>query len=147
LAADRSWTLATGAGVVVAVVAGLAGNRATASETADGASFAAAYPGVIGVAATDAKNVVTEDSIHGEHVSLAAPGYSVVTAFRDWGDCVYGTQGQSSSFATGHVSAAAATAAPALHRQESAAQITCSSSRSRPRGPSGMRVTTRPAGA
>ena len=107
VAADRSWTLATGAGVVVAVVAGLAGNRATASETADGASFAAAYPGVIGVAATDAKNVVTEDSIHGEHVSLAAPGYSVVTAFRDWGDCVYGTQGQSSSFATGHVSAAA----------------------------------------
>ena len=107
LTADRSWTLATVAGVVVAVVAGLAGNRATASETADGARFPAAYPGVIGVAATDAKDVVTEDSIHGEHVSLAAPGYSVVTAFRDWGDCVYGTQGQSSSFATGHVSAAA----------------------------------------
>ena len=123
LTADRSWTLATVAGVVVAVVAGLAGNRATASETADGARFAAAYPGVIGVAATDAKNVVTEDSIHGEHVSLAAPGYSVVTAFRDWGDCVYGTQGQSSSFATGYVSAAAALLRQRFP-QESAAQIT-----------------------
>lgn len=123
LTADRSWTLATVAGVVVAVVAGLAGNRATASETADGARFPAAYPGVIGVAATDAKDVVTEDSIHGEHVSLAAPGYSVVTAFRDWGDCVYGTQGQSSSFATGYVSAAAALLRQRFP-QESAAQIT-----------------------
>jgi hypothetical protein len=31
LTADRSWTLATGAGVVVAVVAGLAGNRASSA--------------------------------------------------------------------------------------------------------------------
>jgi membrane-anchored mycosin MYCP len=135
LAADRSWTLATGAGVVVAVVAGLAGNRATASETADGARFPAAYPGVIGVAATDAKDVVTEDSIHGEHVSLAAPGYSVVTAFRDWGDCVYGTQGQSSSFATGYVSAAAHCCASGP--QPSAAQIRVLPAH--PRGPSGIR--------
>ena len=105
------------------VIVASAGNRATASETADGARFPAAYPGVIGVAATDAKDVVTEDSIHGEHVSLAAPGYSVVTAFRDWGDCVYGTQGQSSSFATGYVSAAAALLRQRFP-QESAAQIT-----------------------
>ena len=140
LAADRSWTLATGAGVVVAVVAGR-GDQDTdrVPRIAEGIRWAAdngakvmnlslstpSDPPAINAAIKYAlsKDVVTEDSIHGEHVSLAAPGYSVVTAFRDWGDCVYGTQGQSSSFATGYVSAAAALLRQRFP-QESAAQIT-----------------------
>lgn len=110
------------------VVVASAGNRATASETADGLRYPAAYPGVVGVAASDATDTVNEASIHGAHVSLAAPGYDIVAANRDWGDCVFGIPpALSTSYATAFVSAAAAlvrqrfpqaTAAEVVHRLE-----------------------------
>ena len=90
------------------VVVASACNRSTASETSDGMRYPAGYPGVIGVAAADASDVVTEDSIHGPQVSLTAPGHTIVSTFRDWGDCVFGANGESTSFATAYVSAAAA---------------------------------------
>jgi len=90
------------------VVVASAGNRSTAAVTTDGLRYPAAYPGVIGVAAADEHDVLTNDSIHGPQVALAAPGYAALTAFRDWGDCVFAPEGQASSFATAYVSAAAA---------------------------------------
>jgi membrane-anchored mycosin MYCP len=86
-----------------AIIVASAGNRDTTAEVRDAPRYPAAYPGVIGVAATDAADVVTEDSIHGSHVTLAAPGQQIVTAFRDWGDCVYSQAGESTSYATAYV--------------------------------------------
>lgn len=107
------------AAVAAAVRAGVivvasAGNRAQAADAKDGLRYPAAYPGVIGVAATNAADVVTEDSIHGPQVDLAAPGDNVVTTFRSWGDCVFSQGQQSSSYATAYVAGAAALARQAL---------------------------------
>ncbi|WP_156971228.1 S8 family serine peptidase [Knoellia sinensis] len=93
------------AGIIV-VASG--GNREQASEASDGMRYPAGYPGVIGVAATDNRDVVTENSIRGPQVDLSAPGDNVITTFRSWGDCVYSQQQQSSSYATAYVSGAAA---------------------------------------
>lgn len=93
------------AGVLV-VASG--GNRDQAAEVRDGPRYPAANPGVIGVAATTGPDVVTEDSIHGAHVDVAAPGDNVLTTFKAWGDCVFSQEGQSTSYATAHVSGAAA---------------------------------------
>lgn len=91
-----------------AIIVASAGNRDTSSETRDAPRYPAAYPAVIGVAATDGADAVTNDSIHGSHVSLAAPGQQIVTTFRDWGDCVYSQEGESTSYATAYVSASVA---------------------------------------
>ena len=56
------------------VVVASAGNRGTASDTSNGLRYPAAYPGVIGVTASNANGVVTDDNIHGAQVALAAPG-------------------------------------------------------------------------
>jgi subtilisin family serine protease len=63
---------------------------------------------VVAVAATDADDRVTDDSVHGAHVDLAAPGSDVLTTFGAWGDCYLGQEGESTSYATAYVSAAAA---------------------------------------
>lgn len=94
------------------VVVASAGNRTQAAETKDGPRYPAAYPGVIGVAAAGANDVVTQDSIHGPQVDVAAPGQNVLTTWRSWGDCVFSQEGQSSSYATAY-----ATGAVALLRQ------------------------------
>ncbi|PRY56313.1 type VII secretion-associated serine protease mycosin [Knoellia remsis] len=96
---------ATRAGVVVVASAG---NRDQAAETRDGPRFPAANPGVIGVSAANSADIVTQDSIRGSHVDLAAPGDNIATTFRSWGDCVFSQQGQSTSYATAYVSGAAA---------------------------------------
>lgn len=115
------------AGIVV-VASG--GNREQAADAKDGVRYPAGYPGVIGVAATNAADVVTENSIRGPQVDLAAPGDNVVSTFRSWGDCVFSQQQQSSSYATAYVAGAAAlvrqklpTASPAViaHRLEATA--------------------------
>lgn len=90
------------------VVVASAGNRGQAADVKDGLRYPAANPGVIGVTATDGRDVVTESSIHGPQVDLAAPGDDVITTFRAWGDCVFSQETQSSSYATAYVSAAAA---------------------------------------
>ena len=89
------------------------GNRATAEDTSDGARYPAAYPGVLGVTATDASGTVTDDSIHGPQIDVSAPGQSVTTSATGAGDCVYATEAPSSSFATGYASGAAALVAAA----------------------------------
>ena len=60
------------------------------------------------MAATDADDRVTEDSVHGAHVDLAAPGSDVLTTWGAWGDCYLSQDGESTSYATAYVSAAAA---------------------------------------
>ena len=60
------------------------------------------------MAATDADDRVTDDSVHGAHVDLAAPGRDVLTAWGAWGDCYLSQDGESTSYATAYVSAAAA---------------------------------------
>lgn len=109
-AADRRDVRAAVAGAVRAgvLVVASGGNREQAAEVKDGLRFPAANPGVIGVAATNGSDVVTEDSIHGPHVDVAAPGDDVATTFRAWGDCVFSQEGQSSSYATAYVSGAVA---------------------------------------
>ena len=96
---------ATGTG---ALVVASAGNRRTAEDSADGPRYPAAYPEVVAVAATDANDLVTEDSVHGAHVDLAAPGRDVLTTWGPWGDCYLSQDGESTSYATAYVSGAAA---------------------------------------
>ena len=91
-----------------ALVVASAGNRRTAADPADGPRYPAAYPEVLAVAATDADDRVTDDSVHGAHVDLAAPGRDVLTSWGAWGDCYLSQDGESTSYATAYVSAAAA---------------------------------------
>ena len=91
-----------------ALVVASAGNRRTAQDPADGPRYPAAYPEVVAVAATDADDRVTEDSVHGAHVDLAAPGRDVLTTWGAWGDCYLSQDGEATSYATAYVSAAAA---------------------------------------
>ena len=93
------------AGVIV-VASG--GNREQAADAKDGLRYPAAYPGVIGVAATNGADVVTANSIRGPQVDLSAPGDNVISTFRSWGDCVFSQEQQSSSYATAYVAGAAA---------------------------------------
>ena len=101
------------------LVVASAGNRAP--ETTDGPRYPAAYPGVLGVSATDPRGVVTDDSIHGEHVEVTAPGSDILTTANHGGDCVFSQEEPKTSFATAYVSAAAALVA-AAHPAESPAE-------------------------
>lgn len=101
-----------------ALVVASAGNRTTAQSGPP--RYPAAYDGVLGVAAVDAVDRPTEDSVHGPHVDIAAPGTEVLTTFHAAGDCLLGGSA-SSSFATAYVSAAAALVAQA-HPDETPAQ-------------------------
>jgi membrane-anchored mycosin MYCP len=91
------------------LVVASAGNRAP--ETTDGPRYPAAYPG----------GVVTDDSIHGEHVEVTAPGSDILTTANHGGDCVFSQEEPKTSFATAYVSAAAALVA-AAHPAESPAE-------------------------
>ncbi|MGL4176076.1 MAG: S8 family serine peptidase [Dermatophilaceae bacterium] len=96
---------ATAAG---ALVVASAGNRRTAEDAARGPRYPGAYPQAVAVAATDNDDRPTEDSVSGAHVDLAAPGRDVLTTFGAWGDCYLSQDGESASYATGYVAAAAA---------------------------------------
>ena len=96
---------ATSAG---ALVVASAGNRNTDPDAPDGPRYPAAYPGVLGVTATDADGHATDDSFHGPHVDVAAPGVNVLTTFHAAGDCMLAGGSAASSWATAYVSAAAA---------------------------------------
>ena len=133
---QRTWRTVDGAepGLAEAVayatargslVVSTAGNRdATLSiEEADddGNRYPAGFPGVVGVAAADAAGVVTDASIHGPHVRLAAPGQLVATSSAAGGDCVYASDSPATSYAAAYVSASAALVA-AAHPDETPAQ-------------------------
>ncbi|WP_377643593.1 S8 family serine peptidase [Oryzobacter terrae] len=91
-----------------ALVVASAGNRRTAEDPADGPRYPAAYPQVVAVSAAGPDDRVTDDSVHGSHVDLVAPGRDVLTSWGAWGDCYLSQEGSSTSFATAYVSAAAA---------------------------------------
>jgi membrane-anchored mycosin MYCP len=103
------------------LVVASAGNRATSPDPTDGPRYPAAYPGALAVSATDTSGVVTDASIHGPHVEIAAPGSNILTTATGAGDCLYAAEEPNSSFATAYVSAAAALVA-AAHPEETPAQ-------------------------
>lgn len=90
-----------------AVVVAAGGNREPATAP-DGKRYPAALPGVIAVAGTDTSDEVTDYSIHGPHIDVAAPGSQVLTTFLANGDCLVGTDNAYSSYATAFVSGLAA---------------------------------------
>lgn len=98
-------TFATSQG---ALVVASAGNRRTGTDTRDGPRYPGAYPEVVAVAATGGDDLVTDDSVHGQHVDVTAPGRDVLTAWGAWGDCYLSQDGESTSYATAYVSAVAA---------------------------------------
>lgn len=102
------------------LVVASAGNRGSAASPEDGPRYPAANPGALAVTAADRTGLVTDDSIHGPHVELAAPGTDVLSAATAGGDCLFGSEAASSSFATAYASAAAALVAEA-HPAESPA--------------------------
>lgn len=86
---------------------------AAAGNSTDGVSttvprYPAAFPGVIGVAATNTSMQVDDYSIHGEHVDVAAPGMAVLSTYFDKGDCLIGPDKPYTSYASGFVSGLAA---------------------------------------
>lgn len=90
------------------LVVASAGNRRTAEDPTDGPRYPAAYPEAVAVAAAGPDDRVTEDSVHGDHVDLTAPGRDVLTSWGAWGDCYLSQEGASTSYATAYVSATAA---------------------------------------
>lgn len=90
-----------------AVIVASAGNRVAEGER-DGLRYPAALPGVIGVAASDESDQVTDFSISGPQVDAHAPGQNILTTFLGNGDCLIGTDHPYSSYAAGYVSALAA---------------------------------------
>jgi membrane-anchored mycosin MYCP len=101
------------------------GNRdstlAIVEDDDDGVRYPAGVPGVLGVAATDLRGVVTDASIHGEHVAVSALGQDILTTSPAGADCIYAADAPATSFAAGYVSAAAALVA-AAHPEETPAQ-------------------------
>ncbi len=89
------------------LVVGSAGNRGTTPNTEDSPRYPGAYPEAIAVTAVNAAGLPTSDSIHGDHVDVAAPGQNVLTLATGGGDCIYGEAPQS-SYSTAYVAGAAA---------------------------------------
>lgn len=104
-----------------ALVVASAGNRETSEVKTNTPRYPGAYPDALAVAAVDSTGAVTDDSIHGSYVDVAAPGVDVLTAFRGSGDCLLANEFASTSYATAYVSAAAALIAQA-HPDETPAQ-------------------------
>lgn len=97
---------ATAAGSLV-VASG--GNRDTTADKQDSPRYPGAYPEALAVAAVDSADHVTQDSIHGPHIGVVAPGTDVLTTYFAAGDCLLSSTGNvSTSFATAYVSGAAA---------------------------------------
>ena len=95
------------------LVVASAGNRGTTSNVDDVPRYPAAYPEALAVTAVNRDGLPTQDSIHGPHVEVAAPGQQVLTTSKGGGDCIYGVDEPSSSFATAYVAGAAALVAEA----------------------------------
>lgn len=96
------------------LVVASAGNRSTTEVTADSPRYPAAYPGALAVTAVTLSGRPTDDSIHGEHIDVAAPGQQVLTTATGAGDCVYSADAPSSSFSTAYAAGAAALLAEAF---------------------------------
>jgi membrane-anchored mycosin MYCP len=113
---------ATAHGSLVVASSGNVDSSDSVEKTpAVGARFPAGDPGVLGTSAVTTTGAESDDSVHGSHVSIAAPGQNIVTAARAGIDCVYAADTPATSFATAYVSASAALVASA-HPGESPAQ-------------------------
>lgn len=104
-----------------ALIIASAGNRQTASDTTAGLRYPAAYPEVLGVSAINMDLQVTDDSLHGAQVDVAAPGMNIASTIPDGVDCVFAQDAPASSYATAFVSAQAALIAE-THPDETPAQ-------------------------
>ncbi len=100
------------------LVVASAGNRdstlAVEEDREDGARYPAGFPDAIGVAAADVSGQVTDATIHGPHVRLAAPGQLIPSASALGGDCVIAADAPATSYASAYVAAAAALVAAAF---------------------------------
>lgn len=90
-----------------ALVVASAGNvEQTQSGSQDTAvRFPAGYPEALAVTAVDAQGNPSQSVVHGTHVEIAAPGSQIASTFFANGDCMFATQGASTSYATGYVGA------------------------------------------
>ncbi len=107
---DQAVAYATSKG---SLVVASAGNVQGALDVTSGGTtqlrYPAASPGALGVTASSVPgNTVTDASVHGAHVDIAAPGQSILTLGLNTGDCVYAADAPATSYATGYISAAAA---------------------------------------
>ena len=96
-----------------ALIVASAGNRATSANVDDGPRYPAAYPGVLSVTGVTLSGRPTDDSIHGPHIDVAAPGQEVLTTATGAGDCLYAVEAPSSSYSTAYVAGVAALLAEA----------------------------------
>ncbi len=112
---DRAVAYATAKGSLVVASAGnVKGSLDLSAGGTTQLRYPAASPGALGVTAASVPgNMVTDASVHGAHVDIAAPGQNVLTLGLNTGDCVYATDAPASSYATGYASAVAALVAAA----------------------------------
>lgn len=107
------------------LVVASAGNRdqtlSVERDAAAGARYPAGFAEALGVSASDGTGVVTDASVSGAHVDVAAPGQLVPTTSAAGGDCVYAPDAPATSYAVGYAAAAAALVA-AARPDESPAQ-------------------------
>ena len=107
------------------LVVASAGNRnsmlALEEDSDDGARYPAGDDGALGVAAVGDGGLVTDDSIHGPHVGVSAPGQNVLSTSAAGGDCAFAGDTPDAGYATAYASAAAALVASA-HPDETPAQ-------------------------
>ena len=87
-------------------------------QEADQVVYPAAYPGVLGVTASNADGSASDQQVHGAHVKLAVPASVILTTWFDQADClVGGYEGDqplpSSSYATAYAGGFAALVASA----------------------------------
>lgn len=87
-------------------------------QEADKVVYPAAYPGVLGVTASNADGSASDQQVHGAHVKLAVPASVILTTWFDQADClVGGYEGDqplpSSSYATAYAGGFAALVASA----------------------------------
>ena len=87
-------------------------------QEADQVVYPAAYPGVLGVTASNADGSASDQQVHGAHVKLAVPASVILTTWFDQADClVGGYEGDqplpSSSYATAYAAGFAALVASA----------------------------------
>lgn len=112
---DRAVSYATDKGSLVVASAGnVKGDLDLSAGGATQLRYPAASPGALGVTAASVPgNMVTDASVHGAHVDIAAPGQNVLTLGLNTGDCVYASDAPATSYATGYASAVAALVASA----------------------------------
>ena len=92
-------------GALVVASAGNVEQNANSGSQDTAVRFPAGYPEALAVTAVDAQGNPSQSVVHGTHVEIAAPGSQIASTFFANGDCMFATQGASTSYATGYVGA------------------------------------------